>query len=111
MSLPSMPGGNVTYNIRTARTALFLVFFILPFRVANPQTNSSDFAIHDADRITFFGDSITEQREYTEDVEEYVLTRYPTWKVSFHNAGVGGDKVSGGGGGAPHPGPFSAGFF
>jgi lysophospholipase L1-like esterase len=91
-----MPGGNVTYNIRTARTALFLVFFILPFRVANPQTNSSDFAIHDADRITFFGDSITEQREYTEDVEEYVLTRYPTWKVSFHNAGVGGDKVSGG---------------
>src|ERR1019366_6297196 len=26
----------------------------------------------------------------------YVLTRFPAWKVSFHNAGVDGDKVSGG---------------
>ena len=60
------------------------------------QGTATGFALHDGDRVTFYGDSITEQREYTEDVEEYMLTRYPTWKVSFHNAGVGGDKVSGG---------------
>ena len=32
-------------------------------------------------------------------MEEYVLTRFPSWKVSFHNAGVGGDRVTGGGAG------------
>ncbi len=56
----------------------------------------SDFGLHNGDRVTFYGDSITEQRQYTADVEEYVLTRFPGWKVSFHNAGVGGDRVSGG---------------
>lgn len=55
-----------------------------------------DFTLHDGDRVTFYGDSITEQRQYTEDIEVYVLTRFPGWKMSFHNAGVGGDKVSGG---------------
>lgn len=59
-------------------------------------SQSSNFSLHNGDRVTFYGDSITEQREYTEDVEEYVLTRFPAWKVAFHNAGVGGDKVSGG---------------
>jgi lysophospholipase L1-like esterase len=54
------------------------------------------FALHDGDRVTFYGDSITAQREYTRDLEDYVLTRFPRWKVDFHNAGVGGDKVSGG---------------
>jgi lysophospholipase L1-like esterase len=60
------------------------------------QITAASFALHDGDRVTFYGDSITEQREYTEDVEEYVLTHYPAWKVSFHNAGVSADKVSGG---------------
>jgi lysophospholipase L1-like esterase len=64
--------------------------------VTHSQSTSSNFALRDGDRVTFYGDSITEQREYTEDVEEFVVTRFPGWKVSFHNAGVGGDKVSGG---------------
>lgn len=85
----------MTHNISNVRTFLFLAFFIMPCG-ANAQATSSTFALHDGDHVTFYGDSITEQREYTEDVEEYVLTRYPTWKVSFHNAAVGGDKVSGG---------------
>jgi lysophospholipase L1-like esterase len=75
--------------------AMFLAYYGFNC-AAHAQESSTGFAIHDGDRVTFYGDSITEQREYTEDVEEYVLTRYPTWKVSFHNAGVGGDKVSGG---------------
>jgi lysophospholipase L1-like esterase len=60
---------------------------------ANP---AQAFSLHDGDRVTFYGDSITAQREYTRDVEDYVLTRFPQWNVDFHNAGVGGDKVSGG---------------
>ena len=78
-----------------AQTILLLGFSSLTYAACAQQT-APGFALHDGDRVTFYGDSITEQRQYTEDVEEYVLTRYPTWKVSFHNAGVGGDKVSGG---------------
>lgn len=74
--------------------------FLLPFGLhAQTAAAPNAFALHDGDRVTFYGDSITEQREYTEDVEAFVLTRFPKWKVIFHNAGVGGDKVSGGWGG------------
>jgi lysophospholipase L1-like esterase len=58
--------------------------------------NKDSFALHDGDVIVFYGDSITEQRLYTADIENFLLTRYPGRKVQFVNSGVGGDKVSGG---------------
>ncbi|HEX6495731.1 MAG TPA: SGNH/GDSL hydrolase family protein [Acidobacteriaceae bacterium] len=74
-----------------------LLFSVLPFASAQTATPvTSDFAIHDGDRIVFYGDSITEQRLYSTFVEEYVLTRFPTWKNQWTQSGVGGDKVSGG---------------
>jgi lysophospholipase L1-like esterase len=57
---------------------------------------TTDFAIHDGDRVVLYGDSITDQRLYSTFVEEYVLTRFPNWKVQWTQSGVGGDKVSGG---------------
>ncbi len=45
------------------------------------------------DRVAFFGDSITQQRLYTRFVEEYGLTRFPDWKLTFVNAGWGGDRT------------------
>lgn len=54
------------------------------------------FYLHDGDRVVFYGDSITEQRLYTTDVELYTFTRFPQTKVTFVNAGVGGDRVTGG---------------
>jgi lysophospholipase L1-like esterase len=60
---------------------------------------SEAFAIRDGDRIVFYGDSITDQRLYTTFVESYIVTRFPTLKVSFVHSGWGGDRVSGGGGG------------
>jgi lysophospholipase L1-like esterase len=57
------------------------------------------FALHDGDRVVFYGDSITDQRLYTTFVESYVVTRYPGMKVSFVHSGWGGDRVTGGGGG------------
>jgi len=57
---------------------------------------TSDFAVHDGDRVVLYGDSITDQRLYSTFVEEYVLTRFPAWKVQWTQSGVGGDKVSGG---------------
>ena len=82
-------------NSRTMAASSFLLL-LAGAAVAHSQSTPTNFALHDGDRVTFYGDSITEQREYTEDVEEYVVTRFPGWKVNFHNAGVGGDKVSGG---------------
>jgi lysophospholipase L1-like esterase len=60
------------------------------------KTTPPAFALKDGDRVVFYGDSITAQRLYTQDVEDFVITRYPTRNVLFFNAGVGGDTVDGG---------------
>lgn len=66
---------------------------------AGAQQASQPFALHNGDRVVFYGDSITEQRLYTNFIEQYVVTRFPTMKESFVNSGWGGDTVLGGGGG------------
>jgi len=73
------------------RIVLFIVFLSC--------LNASDgqqFALHDGDRVVFYGDSITAQRLYTRFVEDFVLTRYPQMHVDFSNAGIPGDTVYGG---------------
>ena len=57
------------------------------------------FSLHNGDQVVFYGDSITEQRLYTNDVETYIVTRFPQLHVHFVNSGWGGDTVNGGGGG------------
>jgi lysophospholipase L1-like esterase len=88
-------------KLKSCSTTVFAAFLFAGgiFTTAHGQFTpavESNFGLHDGDRVAFYGDSITEQRQYTVDVEEYVLTRFPGWRVSFHNAGVSGDKVSGG---------------
>jgi lysophospholipase L1-like esterase len=56
----------------------------------------AEFSIVDGDHVVFYGDSITEQRLYTTDIENFILTRYPNLHVDFFQSGVGSDKVSGG---------------
>ncbi|MGC9258693.1 MAG: GDSL-type esterase/lipase family protein [Phycisphaerae bacterium] len=53
------------------------------------------FFLKNGDRVVFYGDSITEQRFYTTDVEMYVRTRFPDLHVRFVNSGVGSDTVRG----------------
>jgi lysophospholipase L1-like esterase len=60
---------------------------------------AAPFALHDGDRVVFYGDSITDQRLYTTFVETYVVTRFPGLDASFVHSGWGGDRVTGGGGG------------
>lgn len=57
---------------------------------------AQSFYLHDGDRVVFYGDSITAQRFYTRDVQDFAATRYPGLRVEFQNAGVPGDKVNGG---------------
>ncbi len=60
---------------------------------------AGDFYLHDGDTVVFYGDSITEQNLYNQVVELYTATRFPSMRVRFFGAGVGGDRVTGGGGG------------
>jgi len=57
------------------------------------------FALHEGDRVVFYGDSITDQRLYTTFAETYVVTRFPKLNITFVHSGWGGDRVNGGGGG------------
>lgn len=57
------------------------------------------FKLRNGDKVLFYGDSITDLRQYTAIIETYVATRYPNLDVNFVNSGWGGDTVNGGGGG------------
>jgi lysophospholipase L1-like esterase len=56
---------------------------------------TTPFHLHPHDRIVFYGDSITEQQLYTNYVESYLASRYPELKLTFFNAGWGGDTAPG----------------
>jgi lysophospholipase L1-like esterase len=60
---------------------------------------ASKFHLQEGDCVVFYGDSITEQRHYTNFVETYVVTRFPHLNVRFVNSGWSGDRVTGGNGG------------
>jgi lysophospholipase L1-like esterase len=75
-----------------------IAFFLLA--VAAIAAAQSDFQLKNGDRVVFYGDSITDQRLYTTFTETYVLTRFPKLRVHFVHSGWGGDRVTGGGGGA-----------
>src|SRR5207245_2939430 len=42
------------------------------------------------------GDSITEQHLYSNYVEMWTVSRFPSWNISFRNVGIGGDRSPGG---------------
>ncbi|CAN5690802.1 hypothetical protein BH10ACI4_BH10ACI4_34560 [soil metagenome] len=77
-----------------ALLSLFSLFATIPSRA-----ESLPFLLHDGDIVVFYGASITEQRLYTVYVATAVRTQHPTWHIRFYNAGVGGDRVTGGGAG------------
>lgn len=53
-------------------------------------------ALKNGDRVVFYGDSITDNGPYTKYAEAFIRLRYPDLDIRFFNAGVGGDRVSGG---------------
>ncbi|HEV2177997.1 MAG TPA: SGNH/GDSL hydrolase family protein [Terriglobia bacterium] len=67
--------------------------------VALQGRQAASFYLRDGDRVVFYGDSITEQRLYTADIESYVVTRFPSLNVSFTNSGWSGDRATMSGGG------------
>jgi len=67
--------------------------------IAPVPQNTGNFYLRDGDTVVFYGDSITEQNYYNQYVELYTATRFPSLRVNFYGAGVGGDRVTGGSGG------------
>jgi hypothetical protein len=57
---------------------------------------SAGFFFRDGDVVVMIGDSITEQHLYSNYVEMWTVTRFPTWKLTFRNVGIGGDRSPGG---------------
>jgi len=85
-----------------AAVVLTLLALAVPWAFAQPARSApgpAPFFLRDGDGVVFYGDSITQEGGYGRLVEAYVASRFPTWDVRFYNAGVGGDRVSGGGAG------------
>src|SRR5215469_4949123 len=80
-------------RMNTAKNTIALLACLVSSLVT---ANAQGPALHDGDRVVFYGDSITAQRFYTRFVEDFLLTRYPGMHISFVNAGVPGDTVYGG---------------
>ncbi len=75
-----------------ARSFLCAVAVLCYATIASAQ----DFFFKPNDRIVFLGDSITEQYQYSTDIELYLTTRFPEWNLTFINAGISGDTATGG---------------
>lgn len=58
--------------------------------------SAADFFFKDGDVVVMIGDSITEQHLYSNYVEMWTVTRFPKWKLTFRNVGIGGDRSGGG---------------
>jgi lysophospholipase L1-like esterase len=59
-------------------------------------TQADEFFFKDGDTVVMMGDSITEQHLYSNYVEMWTVSRFPQWKLTFRNAGIGGDRSVGG---------------
>jgi len=68
-----------------------LLIIALLFIGADFKKTLPPIQILDGDTFVFIGNSITHQCLYTQYVEDYFYTRYPSVKIRFHNSGVSGD--------------------
>lgn len=75
------------------RTLLASIVGLMAF---HSLCRAGDFALKDGDTVVFLGDSITAARTYGKIIENYTLLRFPDRKVTFINAGWGGDTAAGG---------------
>ena len=81
------------YRSTLSLTTLLFVLVSAPLTAAD---DAKDFFFRKGDRIVFLGDSITEQYQYSTDIELYLTTRFPDGDMTFINAGIGGDTATGG---------------
>ncbi len=83
---------------RIALTCLVLAASLTTLPAGEQKTKAKKFFIKDGDTVVMLGDSITEQRLYSNYVEMWTVSRFPAWKLTFRNVGIGGDTSPGGNG-------------
>jgi len=66
------------------------------FCAAPEPAKSAEFFFKNGDVVVMIGDSMTEQHLYSNYVEIWTVTRFPNWKRTFRNVGIGGDRSVGG---------------
>ena len=74
---------------RILAAILLAIFWTVPVQ-------AEEFFFRDGDLIVMIGNSITEQHLYSNYVEMWAVTRFPNWKLTFRNVGIGGDRSTGG---------------
>src|SRR5437868_14642988 len=63
---------------------------------AAPAASAKSFFLKKGDVVVVMGDSITEQRLYSNYLEIWSQTRFPSYNLVFRNVGIGGDRSTGG---------------
>jgi lysophospholipase L1-like esterase len=81
--------------IRTFAGAILAVGAVLALAAPAP---AQSFFFKDGDTVVVIGDSITEQHLYSNYLEMWTVSRFPKWKLTFRNVGIGGDRSTGGNG-------------
>jgi len=84
-----------TMNSKRVLMAMMAVALILALVL---PAGAGEFFFKDGDTVVVMGDSITEQHLYSNYLEAWTLMRFPAWKITFHNVGIGGDSSRGGNG-------------
>ncbi len=75
---------------------LALLAGVLTCSLCTAGARAEDFFFKDGDAVVIMGDSITEQHLYSNYVEMWTVSRFPQWKLTFRNVGIGGDRSTGG---------------
>jgi lysophospholipase L1-like esterase len=73
-----------------------LIIVALTAAQAIQSARAEEFFFKDGDVVVMIGDSITEQHLYSNYVEMWTVSRFPNWKLTFRNVGIGGDRSTGG---------------
>ena len=81
-----------TMNSKRILMATVAVALILALGL---PAGAGEFFFQDGDTVVVMGDSITEQHLYSNYLEAWTLMRFPAWKITFHNVGIGGDTFPG----------------
>lgn len=79
--------------ISSRRLGLFAGLWIV---AAASASSAQEFFFKKGDVVVVMGDSITEQRLYSNYLEIWSQTRFPQYQLSFRNVGIGGDRSVGG---------------
>lgn len=79
------------------RTLVLSLFLGISSLIAAPAiARGQSFFLKKGDVVVVMGDSITEQRLYSNYLEIWAQTRFPAYGLVFRNVGIGGDRSPGG---------------